>query len=292
MKNTTAYNRLILDLQAFGMAYDELRTTIEDYEQMTHSSVNDLKNFTESYPFDKSFDELPVQQWVNNTINELDRKLYAAEARNMYKILDSELLNTGGGTMVEITEVFLKDQKKTTFVFTNEEGCTMSLVDYIRHDFEPEDYDEFIIDQFSIDNFSGHEQHFELFKDCVNNFAKHYYDRFGALSDLPYELLADSLQGQITEDYFKWGMDNNSGMFTTDGKVVIYHDCYRTPTCDDIYLPQIKAFRTWHFSICGDEEYYDKDYTLTLGNNRVKLPFVADVWDAIDDALRNIVSNF
>jgi hypothetical protein len=292
MKNTTAYNRLILDLQAFGMAYNELRTTIEDYEQMTKTSVNDLKSFTGSYPFDKSFDELPIQQWVNNTINELDHKLYVAEARNMYKILDSELLNTGGGTMVEITEVFLKDQKKTVFVFTNEEGCTMSLVDYIRHDFESEDCDEYIIDQFSIYNFSGHESYFELYRDCVNNFTDHYHKGYGVVSDLPYDLLSDELQAQITEDYYKWEMANNSGIFTTDGQYVQYHHCYKAPTCDDIYLPQIKDFRNWHSLIACNEEYYDKDYTLKLADKQVKLPFVADVWTTIDDALRDIINNF
>lgn len=292
MKNTTAYNRLILDLQAFGMAYDELRTTIDDYEQTTNTSVNDLKSFTGSYPFDKSFDELPIKQWVNNTIDELDSKLYAAETRNMYKILSSELLNTGGGTMVEITEVFLKDQKKTVFVFTNEEGCTMSLVDYIRHNFETESYDEYIIGQFNIYYFTGRESYFELYRDCVNNFTDHYYKGHGVLSALPYELLSDELQAQITEDYYKWEMTDNSGTFTTDGQHIRYHHCYEAPTCEDSYLPQIKDFRNWHSLIACNEEYYDKDYTLKLADKQVKLPFVADVWTTIDDALRDIINNF
>lgn len=66
MKKNKMNNELINALQEFRNAYNGL---LEQWLK------NDVLNETESiklYPFDKSFDELEINEWIDNTIAELN----------------------------------------------------------------------------------------------------------------------------------------------------------------------------------------------------------------------------
>lgn len=66
-------NNQIRVLENFRNAYRQLLYSWNEYG----SNLNET-NAIKSYPFDKSFDELEVCEWVNRTINELKQR----EARN------------------------------------------------------------------------------------------------------------------------------------------------------------------------------------------------------------------
>jgi hypothetical protein len=57
-------------------------------------------------------------------------------------------------------------------------------------------------------------------------------------------------------------------------------------------LNAVKEFKRWHDTIAGDEKYYEEYYHLTIAGKEVKLPFYADVWNAVDDALQSIIENW
>lgn len=284
MNNAEINKELREAMRDFSAAYSVLRVAIDRYEQMTNTSVNDLKGFVDKYPFDKSFDELEVGQWVANVVEGL-RPLE-------YKVVGYQYLNTGGNTMVGIHDVWLPEEKKVVYVYTNEEGSTISTVDYIRLDIDVEHYDEFMMDYADWGRVTGSEKYFELYRRCLNDYTKDDCKHFGITRGLPYHLLSDELQKQIDTDYVVYCEVEHGGLIDTDGsKVVVYPD-YESVTDDDRKLKAIKKFQQWHITTAAREEYYEEEYTLTLAGHTVKLPFYAEVWDAVDCLLERTIQDW
>lgn len=202
----------------FKEAHHRLLTTIERYEMDPTASVNDLPGFTENYPFDKSFDELPIDQWVDSVV--------AGLQPHNYTILNYEYMNTGGNCMVGIHEVWLPEEHKTVYVYTNEEGCTMVAVDYIRSELMVDDYDEVNIDYCDFDRLTGHEKYFELYRYCLNQYTKDDCKYFKMRRRIPYHLLSDDLQKQVTPEYLEWLEYEGIDGIYTDGYKIFVNDNY------------------------------------------------------------------
>ena len=273
--------KLISAMSNFSKAHSELLTAIDGYEQASGTSVNDLRSFVNKYPFDKSFDELAVARWTSAVIAELNKKTFT--------VLNYEYLNTGGNTMVGIHEVWLPLEKKTVYAYTNEEGCTLSLVDYIRNELDVDDYDEFIIDYCDWGRLTGHETYFELYRRCLNDYTKDDCKYFGITRGISYHLLSDELQREVDPSYLQWIETENGGLVETDGKSVKVDTSYAP--ADDL-LASIIKFKQWHDTIAGVEEYYDHHYTLCIAGHVVSLPFFADVWNAVDDMLQSTIEDW
>lgn len=284
MTKAESTKKLLQAMSDFGTAYSALRVAIDEYEQETGASVNDLQGFTEGYPFDKSFDELSIGQWVADTIEGVKK--------SAFKVLNYEYLNTGGNTMVGIFEVWLPAIKQTVYVYTNEEGYTMSAVDYIRNELEIDDYDELMLEYGDWGRVTGYEKYFELYRYCLNAYTKSDCKYFGYTRQLPRYLLSDELQSQIIAEYQQWMDSNEYDTFETDGVKIIVSPDYESATDDDRLIASVKEFQRWHESIGADERYYDCEYTLTFADKKLMLPFVADVWDAIENMLVSVIRNY
>ena len=284
MKNVENLRKLLQTMNGFALAYDCLRVEIENYERETGASVNDLPGFTEGYPFDKSFDELAVDLWVSNTVEKI--------RQSAFKVLNYEYLNTGGNCMVGIFEVWLPEKKQTVYVYVNEEGYTMSVVDYIRNELEIYDYDELMIECGDWGRVTGHEQYFELYRHCLTEYTKSDCRYFGHTSQLPKYLLSDELQKQITEDYQRWMDANEYDTFETDGEKLIINPYYKVASSDEEMLEAIKEFKRWHDTTAGVEEYYNEMYKLEFAGRKIELPFMADVWDAVDTMLERTIRDW
>lgn len=287
---TTNEMRLLDAMRDFRDSHSALLMAIASYEEADKTSVNDLPNFVESYPFHLSLDELAIDKWLED-VTAGAKNLEVRHQRN-FKVVSYEYLNTGGNTMVGIHEVWLPDERRTVYVYTNEEGATISLADYIRNEFEPDDYDEVIHCHIDWGTSTGNESYFELYRHCLGDYIKDDCKHFGYKSAFPYHLLNDELQQQVTEDYLKWleaeGIDN----IDTNGEVIFESQYYHPPTEDEKLLEAVREFQRWHDSIAADEKYYDCDYTLTFADKKITLPFVADVWDAVDHMLTSIIKNY
>lgn len=284
MKNAENVRKLLHAMNGFALAYDSLKVEINNYEQETGASVNDLPGFTKHYPFDKSFDELAVDQWVSNTVEKV--------RQTAFKVLDYEYLNTGGHCMVGIFEVWLPERNQTVYVLTNEEGYSMVTVDYLRRDLDIYDYDELTIECSDWCRLTGNEKYFELYKYCLNEYTKSDCRYFGSVTQLPINLLCDELKNQITEDYAQWLKDNEYDSVETDGQKIIMNPYYEAPSEEDELLKAINEFKLWHSSTAGLEEYYNEMYTLEFAGHKVELPFMADVWDAVDTLLDRVIQDW
>lgn len=276
MKNADMNNVLEKAMSDFADAYNRLKITIDRYEQTTGTSVNNLQNFVDNFPFEVSFDELPIQLWVDTVIEGLKRP--------NYKVLDYQYLNTGGNTMVGIHRVWLPEEKKVVYVYTNEEGSTLSTVDYIRDELEIDDYDEFIVDCVDWGRITGSEKYFELYRYCYNQYLVDDCKYFGITRGVQYELLSDKLQEMLAIDYVKYIETECGGLFETDGEIIVTNPDYEAPEVD-VALQSVKIFKKWHESIAANEDYYNDWYTLEIHGKKVKLPFYAGVWNAVHDLL-------
>ncbi len=284
MKNTEELRKLLHSMNDFSAAYGILKDQIALYEQETGESVNDLPGFTESYPFDKSFDELNVGGWVATTVDRI--------RQDAFKVLNYTYLNTGGNTMVGIFEVWLPAEMRVVFALTNEEGCTLSVVDYISNDLDVDDYDELYIDTIDWGRATGHEKYFELYRHCLNEYTKSDCRYFGYTRGLPYHLLSDELQKQITDEYRKWFDAQEFDIFETDGEKIIIRPDYEQDSVWNKMLEVVKAFKEWHDTTAGVEDLYDQNYTLTFAGHTVELPYNADVWDAVDTMLERTIRDW
>lgn len=284
MKHAENMKQLLHAMNDFSTAYCALRVKIEEYEQQTNTSVNDLPGFTESYPFDKSFDELAINEWTTTVVERLRQQAF--------KVLNYEYLNTGGGCMVGIFEVWLPAKKQTVYVYANEEGYTMSAVDYIRNELDIDDYDELMLEYGDWGRITGNEDYFELYRHCLNEYTKSDCQAFKQTRELPYYLLSDELQKKVTTEYLQWLEYEGIDTIETNGEDIIEREIYTVIVDDEKVLKPVRDFQRWHASIGADERYYDCDYTLTFADKKITLPFVADVWDAVEYMLTNIIENY
>ena len=284
MKKTENLKQLLQAMNDFSANYSILKVMIDKYEQETGESVNDLPGFTKHYPFDKSFDELAISQWVNGVVEEIRQQTF--------KVLNFEYLNTGGNCMVGIHEVWLPAEKRTVYVYTNEEGCTITLVDYIRNEIEADDYDEVTLDYVDFGRITGHEKYFELYRHCFNDYLKKDCQYFKYTRSVQPMLLSDDLQSKISATYLEWLHTEGDDLVETDGEKIVVNEFYQFAEDMGKKLHTIKEFQQWHNTIAGDEKYYDSWYKLKFADYEVELPFNADVWDAIDTLLKNTIEEW
>lgn len=287
MKNADMNNVLEKAMSDFADAYNRLRITIDRYERTTGTSVNNLQNFVDNFPFEVSFDELPIQLWVDTVIEGLHRP--------NYKVLDYQYLNTGGNTMVGIHRVWLTEEKKVVYVYTNEEGSTISTVDYIRDDLPIDDYDEFMMDVVDWGRITGSEKYFELYRYCYNQYLVDDCKYFGITRGVQYHLLSDELQEMLAIDYIKYIEAECGGLFETDGKIIVTNIDYEEPEVD-VALQSIKDWKHWHDNIAADEDrreaMYEEHYQLTLAGKTVRLPFYAETFNLVDDLLKGTIEDW
>lgn len=284
MKNADMNCVLEKAMVDFKDAYDRLLVTVRRYEQTKGVDVNDLKGFTESYPFDKSLDELDIDKWVTTVTEGLQSPKFT--------VVGYEYLNTGGNCMVGIHTVWLRDENKTVYVYTNEEGGTIAAVDYIRNELPIDDYDELMLDYVDWGRVTGHEKYFELYRRCLNDYTKDDCKHFGYTRCLPYLLLSDELQKQVDADYLVYCESEHGGLIDTDGSKVIVYPDYEATTADDKFIATVKEFKCWHDTIAGDEKYYDDKYKLMIGDKEIELPFMASAWTGVDTLLKTVIEEW
>lgn len=283
-----ATTRLINVAADFRGCYEALRNAISEYEAESGKDINNLWGFVDNYPFGKSFDDLQVSTWVDDLILSLQPAPFT--------ILHYNYMNTGGNCMVGIHEVWLPNDKRTAYVYTNEEGCSIVAVDYLGHAIEVDNFDEVILEYYRWDEISHRCKYFELFRQCYNDYLKDDCKRFDYTREVPYEMLSDDLQKQVDTDYLAWLESNGYNGIATDGFKIVENPYYNDPGDDDepavcydeAGLQRVADFCKWHSSVDAPC-IFDEDYTLTFLDRSVRIPFNADTYDAVDALLTRII---
>ena len=290
MKKVENFDKLMKAMGDLNKAHHELLMAIDDYEIATGQSVNDLKCFTESYPFDKSLDELAIHTWVHD--------VYNANRKFEFQVVDYEYLNTGGNTMVGIHEVWLPAECKTVYCYTNEEGCTISPVDYIRKEI---DADVIHTEDYDWGRVTGYEVRFELLRRCFNDYTKDDCKEFGITRRVPCYLLSDELQKKVDTDYLVWSEDESDGLVCNNGVDIIEDPDYTSQFESEVdeKLQAIKDFKEWHDNLINNrstdkqlDELYSMEYSIRVGGRRIKLPFDADTFNNISYVLERVIKEW
>ncbi len=73
----TEKSKAIIELRSrmldFGQAYRSLLAAVNEYDYKTQGKgTSDILAFCDKYPFDKSFDELDIDEWVEAVVEEID----------------------------------------------------------------------------------------------------------------------------------------------------------------------------------------------------------------------------
>lgn len=212
-----------------------------------------------------------------------------------YKMLDNTYLNTGGGCMVNITTIFDRNNKKTLYVMTNEEGGTLCSADYIRFDV---DYDEVdMIDYFSYDTIEPQHCFFELYQDCWREYAKADFKHFKNYSRVPIKFLPEDLKSQLTSDYIAWCNDESDGCVESNGNNVVIDDNYCPPDPNIIAAKILLDYM--HEEIAKlegtDEErqqFYDIPITITFGAKAFFTTNGAAIYSALEGCLRHFIDQY
>lgn len=287
MNKQYANEMLVKAMRDFEESFGRLLVTIDTYETETNVSVNYLPGFVESYPFDKSLDELAVGKWVEDVANSMK------EAN--FKVLNYRYMNTGGNTMVGVFEVWLPEEKRVVYALTNEEGCTLSAVDYISNELDIDDYEELHIDVCDWGRLTGHEKYFELYRHCLNVYTKDDCRFFGITRGIQYHLLSDELQRLVDDNYKRWLEAEGVDLVDTDGEHIIMHPDYEDHVGNEA-LQAIKDFYKYHDDILATDESLAKacesGYLLTHGDRSVRIPFHADTHTVIDSLLHDIIEEW
>lgn len=281
MTNNENLRSLHQSMIEFSTAFDRLTHEINEYERETGKSVNDIPNFVKSYPFAKSLDEIDISEWV--------RDIVEYKQPPTFTILNYTYLNTGGNCMVGVFEVWLPEEKRVVYALTNEEGCTLSVVDYIQHYIGSDDYDELILEYVDWGRVTGHEKYFELYRYCLNAYTKDDCRHFGYTRNISYLLLSDELQQQVDEDYLEWCKENNNWGVDTDGVKIIKSEYYSEL---DHQLKELKEFADWHETMVAVERLYEDNYVLTFDGKTVRIPYNADTWTSIGNLLRATIEEW
>ncbi len=210
-----------------------------------------------------------------------------------FKVLNYEYINTGGNTMVGVFTIWLPDELRTIYALTNEEGCNLSVVDYISNDLEIHDYDELIFDNCVFNFLNDTDKYFELYRYCLNEYTKSDCRYFGITRCIPYKLLSDELQASIDANYLAWLEYHNYDVLT-DGESIVTHPDFEWD--DD--LKYVIGWQKWHddlVSKAGMEEVaelYNKKYRISFNGKRVYIPFNADTYSLIDDLMKAVIKEW
>lgn len=207
-----------------------------------------------------------------------------------FKVLNYEYLNTGGNTMVGIFTVWLPDKNRTAYVLANEEGANLTTVDYISNELPIDDYDSVIIDHCVYEFLHGDEEYFELWRYCLNEYTKSDCRHFHHNYAWPYHLLSDELKSELHHEYREWCNENNNGCIPTDGYSIVVHPDYDGTV--DRQLREYEDFKAFHDTTAGMEAYYNEQYVLSFAGRTICMPFMAHIWDAVDNLLCTAIEEY
>lgn len=222
-----------------------------------------------------------------------------------FAVINHEYYNTGGNCMVSIFTVFDKQNNATRYVLMNDEGFQLATVDVICNDemFETdEERDAAVLGYWSVDDLTtepSYDQHqftdeeWELYKHCQFEFYVKDCKYFNRDVKLPVNQFPQEMLDNLHKDIVAWHIENECDL-STDGLDVYvsqqYAD-YRKQVLDK-ELQQIKDFSEWHENQAAKSELYGEHYTISFNGRSVKLPYDADVFNAIDNLLKNTIEEW
>lgn len=223
-----------------------------------------------------------------------------------YTVTNRDYQNTGGYCMVSIFTVHDRAAQATRYVVCSDDALTWQSFDIIAND-PPDglDYNDAIIETHIYDTLTCEpcwdnpvatmdDEKFALFKYCEFEHYKNNYDNFGIITELTVDRLPAELYSTLDEEVITWHKEHGATV-TTNGYQVWPSEGYEPPAVDE-YLNDIKSFSKWFDGAVNDafandaiERLYGKPITLVFNGRALQLSFGATEYNAISDALKQII---
>ncbi len=206
---------------------------------------------------------------------------------NRFVVQNHMYVNTGGGCMVSVFQVWLLDEHRTVFLSTDAESCSISTGDYINHtltEIEDGSMDEAnTVANYVIDILDGDEPYFELVRYCLIEYMKKdckYSNYTNYTQLLPLHMLTPELMPDA--DYVEWHLNNIGGAFETDGYTVFLDDDYKPLKVADELRPAARnAVRDFRAAFSALQANYDEEKFAKLSD---KYPFAG----CFDELVANV----
>lgn len=202
--------------------------------------------------------------------------------------------------MVLVSTVFYKQDNKTLYLLSSDEGYSVATVDYITADIKYDEKYTTASDDWSNVNFRKESGGFlELLSACYQQFLIERTKYFKHNQQVNLEQLPYDLYNLLGADYIKWLTDNELEV-ETNGETVIIDSDYNNPIEHDQYIldcQELLDYMEAEFKKT-DKEDADKEwevfnnYRATIGfaGKQIILPSCAAVYNALTDALKFIIS--
>lgn len=223
-----------------------------------------------------------------------------------YTITNRDYQNTGGYCMVSIFTVHDRAAQATRYVVCSDDALTWQSLDIITNDLpDGLDYNDAIIETHIYDTltcepcwdnpvYTMDDEKFTLFKYCEFEHYKNDYDNFGIITELTVDRLPAELRSALDEEVITWHKEHGATV-TTNGYQVWPSKDYEPPAVDE-YLNDIESFSKWFDGVVNDAladdsigKLYDKPITLAFNGRALQLSFGATEYNAISDALKQII---
>jgi hypothetical protein len=203
-----------------------------------------------------------------------------------YKILTNDYINTGGHCMVGSCTAWLPDAKQVLYVYSNEEGVTVSTVDYINLDLDGEYDASWTVTALQIEEPDVTDEYFELMRDCLLEYVKRDCKHMSDGYYLHADLIPQSMLDTVSEAYLQYVSDEQL-MIETDGFKIHVDDNYTE------YLGQLRLFVKEGRAAALDcsTQFLDEQFKITFCNMTATVNNNAYSFGVIIKALEAIIGD-
>lgn len=210
------------------------------------------------------------------------------------QILEHDYMNTGGGCMVSIFYTLLPDEKKAVFVAVNEEGCTISTTDIIRHSIDTEDW--MIVDDVQFEDLLVDNKYFELYQTCMLEYFKRDCQRYKITQPLKLHLYPQEMIDKLPVGYVKWHETTVGKYFATNGHEIVLDeswldDNHQIGAASELIEYMSAEFDSWT-KTDREEAFYNKEITIGFGNVTRTFANNAASYQAVLECLKMIIDEY
>ena len=118
---------------------------------------------------------------------------------------------------VHTFEVYLDKLNQTMFVNIGEGKCTLTTANVRIIDFTDKEYKKIVVNSERLDDANPTGEYVDLFKECLQRFARQEYDDNKTSMSVPFAWLAEELQQQISAEETLFVDTHESNTYLTNG---------------------------------------------------------------------------
>lgn len=223
-----------------------------------------------------------------------------------FYVVNQEYVNTGGGCMVYVADVYDQMDNAVRYFICNEEGFNWQTAntvlcegDWLNDD---ELLDKIVLGTWNWDALTTEpapdqhqfdEDEFLLFKDCQLEYIKRSCKYFNSRIRLSVDQLPGELFDKLTPNYIEWLTASESNV-VTNGYEIFVHDEYEeylriNAKENDSNYQQTVKFKNWLDTVKYEPLEGHHFITITIADKTTHIPFHADSYECLEMFIRDTI---